>query len=261
MKELTILEDSLKEQQAPDWVLENCILLTRTGSHSYGTNTETSDLDYKGIVQPPIEYLLGINEFNQFSSGNGIKGVNDLDYTFMCLHKFVKEAITSAPNNIEMLFTRREDVLKLSPIGGVLLENRSLFLTKQIRNKMGGYARAQIRKLQTKKVNKSGRTHLYEEFGYDTKFASHGVRLLSTAIEALETGTFSTYRPEKERNLILDVRNGIYSLEEVLDMIQELEVIMDTAYKKSPLPSKPNKKKINDLIIQMNYMFLEERKN
>lgn len=256
--ELKAIKETLKSHQAPVWLEDSIILLTRTGSHSYGTNTETSDLDYKGIVQPPIEFLLGISEFNQFSTNsNERKNANDLDFTLMNLNKFIKEAMTSAPNNIEMLFTRKEDILEINEVGKVLLENRNLFLTKQIRNKMGGYAKAQINKLQTKKMNKSGRIELWEQFGYDTKFAAHGVRLLSTAIEALETGEFSTYRPLKERELILDVRNGKYKLEEVLELIQTLEADMNKAFINSELPEKPNKKRINELAIKLNKMFLE----
>ena len=42
------------------------ILLVTHGSHAYGLNTPTSDLDIKGIAIPPREYFLGFaNSFEQ----------------------------------------------------------------------------------------------------------------------------------------------------------------------------------------------------
>ena len=41
------------------WLEAGTILLTKHGSHAYGTNLPTSDLDVKGVAVPPCEYFLG----------------------------------------------------------------------------------------------------------------------------------------------------------------------------------------------------------
>ncbi len=44
------------------WLPEHTVFLTKHGSHAYGTNTPSSDLDLRGIAIPPKEYLLGFNK-------------------------------------------------------------------------------------------------------------------------------------------------------------------------------------------------------
>lgn len=65
---LTMELDRLEEKEEIDWIRERMILLANTGSFAYGTNTEESDRDYKGICIPPIEYMLGLKHFNEYNS-------------------------------------------------------------------------------------------------------------------------------------------------------------------------------------------------
>ena len=44
----------------------NILLLTLGGSHAYGTNVETSDIDVRGITHSPIDSLLGNRVFEQY---------------------------------------------------------------------------------------------------------------------------------------------------------------------------------------------------
>jgi len=43
------------------WLRDRTILLGLHGSHAYGTNIATSDIDVKGVAVPPKEYFLGFN--------------------------------------------------------------------------------------------------------------------------------------------------------------------------------------------------------
>ena len=46
----------------------NIILLTLGGSHAYGTNVETSDLDIRGIFAPGIKELIGLSRYEEFDN-------------------------------------------------------------------------------------------------------------------------------------------------------------------------------------------------
>lgn len=241
------------DQSNLKWLEERTIILAPTGSYAYGTNTEESDKDFKGVCIPPIDYYLGLESFNEYNNSGGKNFKNtkdDVDVNIIHINKFVKDAMQGVPNNIEILFVRREDYLKITSLGQKLIDNRHLFLSKQIKNKFGGYAYSQIQKLKNKKSNGTGRQDLIDKHGYDTKFFMHGVRLLTSAIEILETGDFSTYRPN--RQFLLDCRNGKYSFEEALEIVEYYDNKLKVAIEKSELPSKPNYKKINQLLIEIN---------
>ena len=48
------------------WLKDNTIFLSIVGSQSYGLSTPQSDVDYKGIAIPPIQYFTGFqNRFEQ----------------------------------------------------------------------------------------------------------------------------------------------------------------------------------------------------
>lgn len=235
------------------WLEERTIILTPTGSYAYGTNTETSDKDYKGVCIPPIEYYLGLDSFNEYNKSGGKNFRNtkdDIDVNIIHINKFVKDAMLGVPNNIEILFVRPKDYLKVTPLGQILIDHRHLFLSKHIQKKFAGYAYSQIQKLKTKKENHTGRQELVDHFGYDTKFFMHSIRLLTSAIEILETGDYSTYRPN--RQLLLDCRNGIYTFEEALKMVEMYDHQLKVALEKSQLPKTPDYQKINQLLMDIN---------
>jgi predicted nucleotidyltransferase len=247
MHEVNLKESNLK------WLEERTIILAPTGSYAYGTNTENSDKDYKGVCIPPIEYYLGLDSFNEYNNSGGKNFRNtkdDVDVTILHINKFVKDAMQGVPNNIELLFLRPEDYLKVTSLGQILIDNRHLFLSKHMEKKFSGYAYSQIQKLKNKKINHTGRQDLVQPFGYDTKFFMHSIRLLTSAIEILETGDFRTYRPN--RQLLLDCRNNKYTFEEALNMVEMYQNQLQIALEKSGLPKTPDYQKINQLLMEIN---------
>lgn len=64
------------------------------------------------------------------------------------------------------------------------------------------------------------RSILEEKYGYDTKHASHLIRLLKTGIELFQTGEVNVKRDDYQ--FLNDIRNGKYSYKEILDQSDEL---------------------------------------
>lgn len=122
---------------------ENIILLGLGGSHAYGTNTEGSDLDVRGIaLNSPKEILLG-RDFEQI--------VNETtDTTIYSLKKMITLLSNCNPNTIELLGLKPKHYLYVSPEGYKLLENKKLFLSKKAVNSFGGYANQQLYRLNQK---------------------------------------------------------------------------------------------------------------
>ena len=121
----------------------NIILITLGGSHAYGTNIETSDVDIRGCALNAKDEILTNKNFEQFVN-------EDTDTTIYSFNKLVSLLTSVNPNTIETLGCRPDHYLYLSPIGQELLDNRHLFLSKRCIHSFGGYANAQLRRLDNK---------------------------------------------------------------------------------------------------------------
>jgi predicted nucleotidyltransferase len=126
---------------------KNIILLGLGGSHAYGTNVAGSDIDIRGVALNSKEEILGSANFEQVVN-------NETDTTVYSLRKIVSLLTSCNPNTIELLGLKPEHYLYLSPIGQELLDNKKLFLSKRAKYSFGGYAFAQLRRLD----NKAART-------------------------------------------------------------------------------------------------------
>lgn len=128
----------------PKWINPNRVaLLCTAGSHAYGTNTPTSDEDFRGIVVAPNEFRLGFSTvFEEYHS-------NKVDLVLFEMRKFFKLAADCNPNIIELLFTDRSDMLHVSLAGEILIANRDLFLSKKARHTFAGYALGQLKRINT----------------------------------------------------------------------------------------------------------------
>jgi len=107
-----------------------------------------------------------------------------------------------------------------------------------------------VKKMLAERLSKvSNRKDLLLNKGFDTKFGSHLLRLMFEGIELLKTGELIF--PLKDRDLILDVKNGKYKMTDVLKMSEELEKEVESLSNTSKLPSKPRYNEVQDLIKKM----------
>jgi predicted nucleotidyltransferase len=120
----------------------NIILLTTGGSHAYGTDTPNSDLDIRGITLNSAEEILTM-EYND-------KPVEDraTDTVVYFLKQIVTLLLNCNPNTIEILGTKPEQLFICTEEGNLLRDNVQLFLSKKAAASFGGYAIAQLRRLQ-----------------------------------------------------------------------------------------------------------------
>ena len=349
------------------------ILLTKVGSHSYGINTDGSDVDYKGIFIAPKDYYLGLKVIEQKDRGweedsdrfpvlNGVK-----DLVFYEVKKYLKLAKDANPNILELLFESPKFYEYIHPtVGQKLIDNRELFLSKKIKYSYSGYAYAQIRKIKshrkwllnppTKKpvaedyelTDKSAfdkseekafitflwmlikdrieyveeqqelydlisdridfkgvinnnqlphefypyiqnltkasdrymdilrrtqeyrkdlyywksyqswlknrnpkRAELEAKCGFDSKHASHCIRLVRMGNEILTTGKINVDRRGIDADELLNIRLGNVDYDVVLAEAEKLFTQLDESYEKSVLPYKVDSEKINQLCIEL----------
>lgn len=100
------------------------------------------------------------------------------------------------------------------------------------------------------RIDKAGnRTELLLKYGYDSKFGEHLIRLMLEGIEFLDTCELKF--PLKQKDYLLDIRNGKYKIEYVLDESKRLEDQMVESFKNTSLPSSPDSKTIENIIIEI----------
>lgn len=217
-------------------------LLVRTGSHLYGCSVATSDIDTRGFVCEPAEYLLGRKNFEQHETKTP-------DHVVWGLKKFFKLLEGFSPNTVEILFAPKEHILQVTEIGQMLLDHRHLFIAKRLVKPMQGFALSEWKKAveyheHTRKLGAQRKGHI-EEFGYSVKNAYHAIRLLEECIEFLETGSITFPRPNAD--FLRKVRHGEVSLEEVEARWKELDESIPAATAKSTIPEDIDKEKMDAL--------------
>ncbi len=101
----------------------------------------------------------------------------------------------------------------------------------------------------------TNRYTLFTKHGYDPKFASNLIQLLNEGIELMKTGVIKF--PLAYADEIIDVKNGRYTVEEILQWGEQLTEEARVAYEKSDLPENPRSKKIEKFVIGEVRRFLE----
>lgn len=124
------------------------------GSHLYGTNSEFSDTDYKGIYLPSKEdyFLQSVKKTisQNIKVSQGLKNTSlDTDEQYFSLNYFIQLAINGDTATIDMLHAPQnwEDVT--TPIWEDLKSKRHLFYSKNAKSYIG-YAKMQAAKYSLK---------------------------------------------------------------------------------------------------------------
>lgn len=129
-----------------------------------------------------------------------------------------------------------------------IVSDRRIFLSRTFVKPFLGFADDQLKRMIGKKGRgkKGQRPEIEENYGYDVKAAMHTLRLLYECEELLSEGNITLPRPE--RNFLIKVRTGKYSMEKVLAMAEELFRECEEAAKQSALPEKVDRGAVSRLI-------------
>jgi predicted nucleotidyltransferase len=288
--------------------LEKVVYLAASGSYGYGTYTDESDLDLRGVLIEPDDCLFGLRSFEQYES-------KETDTVIYGLKKFAKLCLQANPNCLEILGLEEDTVVIESEASKLLRENAHLFLSKGVSKTFGNYALAQMNKLKNSLAKQAGagshekadalslilesfnhrfklpegairaysrdseilvdvdvkgisatqvsqlcselnsmlKSHLIKPAGPAKsekqllKHAMHLVRLPAMAVDILEGKGIATYR-RNDHELLMDIRGGKYSFDEIFEIANEHRAKLDEAAKSTKLPDKPDAKNVEKLI-------------
>jgi len=229
----------------------NCFLSGYVGSISHGTYSpregSIDDKDIMAIVISDIENYFGLEQYG--SRGTKTAFVDEYDVTIYEFLKFIRLLEKGNPNVLGLLWLHEGDYLYRSELARELIHNRNLFASKKVYHSFTGYAHGQLHRMTHNACEGymgAKRKQLVKEFGYDTKNASHLIRLLRMGIEFLNEGELHVKREDSQQ--LLEIKRGEWTLDQVKDEASALFKRAEFSYDRSTLPTSPDRKKINDLI-------------
>lgn len=125
------------------------LIKAKAGSHLFGTNTPSSDMDYKGVFLPEADQIL-LGSYSESISkttgdSNSKNSKDDIDIELYSLKKFLKMASRGDTAALELLFTPDDMILEKDPLWDEILEYRDQLISSKV-SAMIGYARQQANK-------------------------------------------------------------------------------------------------------------------
>lgn len=233
---------------------DNTILRAVVGSTLYGVSVDgQGDRDEMGICIEPPSCVIGLEDFEQYEYHTAAEGdrsyAGDLDLTIYGLRKWAKLAAGGNPNVLQLLFAPTLLVVDELNLGRVLQSSYAeLFVTRQAAAKYSGYLMSQTSKMVGERGNMTNRPELIEQYGFDTKFAYHAVRLGLQGVELLETGKITLPIPEPDRTWLKQLRVGVHSMGDALERIEGVRARLDVLAGTADLPERPDHAAINNFL-------------
>jgi predicted nucleotidyltransferase len=242
--------------------MDSLIHLFVGGSELHGAKVgQTDDTDLYGVYIEAPEHALGLSPREHFvwsTAGDDRRnGPDDVDVTLYSLRKWAGMAAKGNATALHFLFADPQEVDSRS--WRKIQKSKSVFLSRTSATQFVGFADSQFKRLTGEKGSgkKGQRPEYIGKFGYDTKAAMHGLRLLYECMELMQHGRITLPRPEKD--LLIEVRSGSWTFERVLQHAQRLFHDVDKAVAKSPLPERVDPAAISALIAKVHLEFWKAR--
>lgn len=199
----------------------NITLLTLGGSHAYGTNIEGSDIDIRGCALNTKEELL---------LGNWFENVVETktDTTIYSFNKLINLLTMANPNTIEILGCKPEHYFYVGEAGKLLLDNSHIFLSKRVIQSFGGYATAQLRRLDNKSARVTGQAEREQHILNSINNAKYVFpeRYFEYPEDAISLYLDDAIQENFDKEIFMDITLKHYPLRDYVNMWSELNNIV-----------------------------------
>lgn len=241
--------------------IADLVCLFKSGSALYGTSTPESDRDVAGIWVESPEEALGVTPVEHwikesqptkeikeggYTTGRVPTGLKT-DFTFYTLRRWASLVMKGNPGTLAHLFA--ENTVKTYPgwrTWGMIAQNRDAFLSQRAVKQYLGFAQNQLKRMTGDRSRNTTRPGLIAAHGYDTKFAYHVVRLAIEGSELVSTGGLTF--PNPAAGVLREVRDGLWSEEQVIRYATRHFDLIEKAVPSSPLPEQPDRARVNRVI-------------
>ena len=121
---------------------KNAALIVITGSHAYGLDTDSSDIDIRGFFYNDIKDFFSL--YAPKCNYDHIK----TDTVLWSFHKFVKLLSSCNPNIVDVVGVPEECIIHCDKTAQYLIDHPELWLSKRIYFTMTGYSISILRRLK-----------------------------------------------------------------------------------------------------------------
>lgn len=214
--------EEYKFLQTDEHLGRHIILLGLAGSYSYGTNNENSDIDIRGVMLNRKSDLIGLTQYEQYVDDH-------TDTTIYTFNKMITLLLDCNPNTLELLGLNAEHYLFLNEIGKGLIEHTELFLSKRAIQSFGGYADAQLRRLQNALARDAYPQDEKEKHIFNS--VKNAMYDFMKRYEKFENGSMNIYidqaiNPDFETEIFIDANLHHYPLRDYKNIWNEMNNIV-----------------------------------
>ncbi|WP_129336573.1 DNA polymerase beta superfamily protein [Cellulomonas endophytica] len=239
--------------------LANEILRTVCGSGVHGMAIAGhDDHDEMGVYVETREQVVGLapssHHYVSRTQPEGVRsGPGDTDLTVYALRKYMRLAVAGNPTVLTVLFAPAGSVLVETPLGTELRELAPVILSLEAGRRFLGYLVGQRERLlgggQRSRV--PNRPELVAAHGYDTKYASHALRLGYQGLEVVTEGRLTLPVDGPALAACMEVKRGEVGFDEALRRVDEVRDRLDEAIRsgRSPLRERPDRERIDAWLV------------
>ena len=230
------------------------ILRAVVGSTVHGTNvSQQDDRDEMAIAIEPMHYVIGMRHWETTvfrTQPEGVKsGPGDLDLVTHSLRKYCRLAARGNPTMQLPLWVPETGICEANELGRELIAKRSMFISRECGKAFLGYMQAQKNRLEGLQGGRHGsRPELVAQYGFDTKYAGHVIRLGYQGVELMTTGNLSLPMQPEQSAEVIAIRTGKRELGDVLSLAGRLERQLKDSLDTGPLPDHPDEDAINEFL-------------
>jgi hypothetical protein len=248
----------MREVTHPSWLEAATLLRGEVGSGAHGIAVAgTDDRDEMGICLEPFELAWATDQqFEQYIYRSAAEREGrqdapsmpgDLDLTVYSLRKWCRLALNGNPTVLMLLFLPQHLTVAKNAHGSRLQALAPAFASRRAIKAFSGYLQAQRQRLIGERGQRNvNRQKLVDAHGFDTKYASHMVRLGFQGVEYGTTGTMTLPMSGEELEMVRAIRAGKIDLNSVMTLAGDLEAQLRDLTTSSHLPDQPDTKAVNE---------------
>lgn len=252
-----IASQGLQWPDCPFDIVDRLVLLAWRGSSAHGTYippedpNSIDDKDLVGVIIPPPRFSLGLSQWDHTAS---IKGVWDIE--LHSYQKYVRLLCKQNPNVLSTIWQNPDWAwIYCTDAGRALYEERMRFQNRKVAfDAFCGYAQGQLKKMvQFEKQGYMGqkRAQLVSKFGFDTKNASHMIRLLRMGGEYLRDLKITVDRTGIDADELKEIKTGKWPLARVREEGRRLEDECRKAFDQSTMAEEIDREAIDRLLVDV----------